>query len=154
MSDASDIGMVIGLIVTVAVLAIGVFILFNFQENLSDIASNSTDTSSKTVSSVVDAGWNSLAFLAILPLITGAFIVVFSLFNPVSRKVAAVRAARVPLDESVETVFTAQLDVAKLQCSNCGSPDLCLVEGEVYRCEHCGHKYKFKHTIKPTRMVR
>lgn len=56
--------------------------------------------------------------------------------------------------EEFEVLVTGELDVSRVKCDHCGSPELVPDRGELFRCAHCGHLYKIRHEIKKGRMVR
>ena len=67
-SKRASVGMVIALIVTVAVLMIGVFILATFQTSMPSIQ-NSSYASNTTATAIFAAGWQAFGLAVIIPII-------------------------------------------------------------------------------------
>jgi uncharacterized protein (UPF0333 family) len=65
----ANVGMVIGLIVTVAVLVIGVFILSTFQTSMPSLAAGTANT---TATAIYAAGWQAFGLAVIIPIIVVA----------------------------------------------------------------------------------
>lgn len=68
-NNAGSVGMVIALIVTVAVLVIGVYILTTFQTAIPNITDTTANT---TAENVLTAGWNAFGLAVIIPIIVVA----------------------------------------------------------------------------------
>jgi uncharacterized membrane protein len=64
-----SVAMVIALIVTVAVLVIGVYILTTFQSAIPNISDTTANT---TAENVLAAGWNAFGLAVIIPIIVVA----------------------------------------------------------------------------------
>lgn len=69
MDKRGSVGMVIALIVTVAVLVIGVYILATFQASVPNITDTTANT---TAENIYTAGWSALGLAVIIPIIVVA----------------------------------------------------------------------------------
>lgn len=67
-----SVAMVIGLIVAVAVLAIGVYILSTFQTAMPAM----TGTANTTAYAIYDAGWDAFGLAVIIPIIVVASVII------------------------------------------------------------------------------
>lgn len=70
----ASVAMVIGLIVSVAVLAIGVYILSTFQASIPALPANST--ANTTAYAIYDAGWDAFGLAVIIPIIVVASVII------------------------------------------------------------------------------
>jgi len=68
-----NMGLVIGLVVTVAVLAIGVYILATFQGSMPSIAD---PTANATATSIFTAAWNAYGLAVVIPIVIVASAVI------------------------------------------------------------------------------
>lgn len=68
-SDKASVGMVIALIVTVAVLVIGVYLLATFQGAMPTVTD---ETANDTMFAILDAGWSAFGLAVIIPIVVVA----------------------------------------------------------------------------------